>query len=40
MLFGETVAVCCENRAEHTDTLCGQNIEFQYIEAGGTYINH
>jgi hypothetical protein len=20
MLFGETVAVCCENRTEHTDT--------------------
>jgi hypothetical protein len=24
-LFGETVAVYCENRTEHTDTLCGQN---------------
>jgi hypothetical protein len=23
MLCGETVAVCCENRTEHTDTLCG-----------------
>jgi hypothetical protein len=21
MLWGETVAVCCENRTEHTDTL-------------------
>jgi hypothetical protein len=21
MLFGETVAVCCENHTEHTDTL-------------------
>jgi hypothetical protein len=21
MLFGETVAVCCENRTEHTDTV-------------------
>jgi hypothetical protein len=28
MLFGETVAVYCENHAEHTDTLCGQNVEF------------
>jgi hypothetical protein len=27
-LFGETVAVYCENRTEHTDTLCGQNAEF------------
>jgi hypothetical protein len=25
MLFGKTVAVYCENRTEHTDTLCGQN---------------
>jgi hypothetical protein len=28
MLFGETVAVYFENRTEHTDTLCGQNVEF------------
>jgi hypothetical protein len=27
MLFRETVAVYCENRTEHTDTLCGQNAE-------------
>jgi hypothetical protein len=27
MLFGETVAVYCENRTEHTDTLCGQNAD-------------
>jgi hypothetical protein len=28
ILFGETVAVYCENHTEHTDTLCGQNAEF------------
>jgi hypothetical protein len=28
MLFGETVAVYCENHKEHTDRLCGQNAEF------------
>jgi hypothetical protein len=28
MLFKETVAVYCENHAEHTDTLRGQNAEF------------
>jgi hypothetical protein len=28
MPFGETVAVYCENHTEHTDTLCGQNVEF------------
>jgi hypothetical protein len=40
MLFGETVAVYCEDRTEHTDTLCGQNAEFWYVKAGGTYPNH
>jgi hypothetical protein len=25
MVFGETVAVYCVDRTEHTDTLCGQN---------------
>jgi hypothetical protein len=28
MLFGEAVAVYCENHTEHTDTLCGQSAEF------------
>jgi hypothetical protein len=28
MLFGETVALYCENHTEHTDTLCGQDAEF------------
>jgi translation initiation factor IF-1 len=28
MLFGETVAVYCENHTERTNTLCGQNAEF------------
>jgi hypothetical protein len=38
MLFRETVAVYCENRTEHADTLCGKNAE--YARAGGTYSNH
>jgi hypothetical protein len=38
MLFGETVAVYCENHTEHTDTLYGQSAEF--VKAGGTYTNH
>jgi hypothetical protein len=38
MLFGETVAVYCENHTEQTNTLCGQNAE--YVKAGGTYSNH
>jgi hypothetical protein len=40
MLFRETVAVYCENQTEHTNTLCGQNAEFWYVKAGGTYSNH
>jgi hypothetical protein len=39
MLFRETVAVSCENHTEHTRTLCGQNTEFYYVNAGGTYSN-
>jgi hypothetical protein len=31
ILFGETVAVYCENHMEHTNTLCGQNAETLYI---------
>jgi hypothetical protein len=38
MLFGETVAVYCENHTEHTNIFCGQNVEFWYVKAGGTYI--
>jgi lipoate-protein ligase B len=40
MLFEETVAVYCENHTEHTDTLCGQNVEFLYVKAGGKYTYH
>jgi hypothetical protein len=38
MLFRETVAVYCENRTEHTNTLRGQNAE--YVKASSTYTNH
>jgi hypothetical protein len=40
MLFKETNAVNCEKHTEHTDTLCGQNAEFWYVKAVGTYSNH
>jgi hypothetical protein len=38
MQFGEAVTVYCENRAEHTDTLCKQNAvrtsqETRYVSA-------
>jgi translation initiation factor IF-1 len=45
MLFGETVAVYCENHTELTNTLCGQNAEsfgmlkqVVYIVTTGLYI--
>jgi hypothetical protein len=37
MLFGETVAVYCENYKEHRETICGQNAGLKQI---GTYSNH
>jgi hypothetical protein len=37
MLFRETVAVYCENRTEHTDTLCGQIRKFK---GSGIYSYH
>jgi hypothetical protein len=40
MLFRETVAVYCESDTKHKNTLCGQNVEFYYIKADGTYSNH
>jgi hypothetical protein len=40
MLFREMKAVYCENQTEHTDTICGQNAEFYYVKACGTYSNH
>jgi hypothetical protein len=40
MLFGETVAVYCENHTEHTNILRGQNAESWCVKEGGTYSNH
>jgi hypothetical protein len=37
MLFGETVAVYCENHTEHINTLYGQNAEFSNLNAHRTY---
>jgi hypothetical protein len=40
MLFRETVAVYFENHMKHNNTLCGQNVEFQYVKSCGTYSIH
>jgi hypothetical protein len=37
MLSKETVALCRENHTKYTNTLCGQNAEFQYVKADDTY---
>jgi hypothetical protein len=37
MLFGEIIAVYCENHTEHINTLCGQNAQFLCVKADGTY---
>jgi hypothetical protein len=29
--------ICCENHKKYTNTLCGKNAEFQYVDVGGTY---
>jgi hypothetical protein len=39
MLCGETVAVCCENRTEHTDTLCGQSVPHRRHHVSATEPN-
>jgi hypothetical protein len=41
MPFGETVAVYCENHAEHTNRHCvGRNTELPSVKAAGRYSNH
>jgi hypothetical protein len=40
MLFGETVAVYCENHTEHTNSLCWQNAEFKHVKACGAGSSH
>jgi len=40
MLYREIMAVCSEIHTKHINTLCGQNVEFVSVEAGGTYSDH
>jgi hypothetical protein len=40
MLLRETIVAYSENRMKHTITLCGHNVQFQYVKAGGTYNDH
>jgi hypothetical protein len=40
MLFGKTVAAHCEDHTKHTNTLCGQNADFEYVKANCIYNDH
>jgi hypothetical protein len=40
ILFRETIVICFENHKKHTNALCEQKEEFQYVKAGGTFSNH
>jgi len=39
MLYREII-VCSEIYTEHTNTLCGQNVELLNVKPGGTYGDH
>jgi len=36
MWFREVMVGYSENRAEHINVMCGQNVVFIYVKAGGT----
>jgi hypothetical protein len=40
MLYSEIIAVCSQIHTKHINALCGQNVEFLYVEPGGTVSNH
>ena len=37
MLYREIIAVCSQIHSQHTNTLCGQKVEFVRVKAGDTY---
>jgi hypothetical protein len=40
MLYREIIAVLSEIQTKYIITLCGQNVEFVNVKAGGTYSDH
>ena len=40
MMYREIIAVCSQIHTKHINKLCGQNVEFLYVVAGGTYSDH
>jgi hypothetical protein len=39
-VYGSNRFVCFEIHTKHTNTMCGQNVEFVNVKQGGTYSNH
>ena len=37
MLYREIIAVCSQIHRKHINTLCGQNVGFVNVKAGGIY---
>ena len=40
MLYREIIAVCSQIHTKHINALCGQNVEFLNVTAGGIYSDH
>jgi hypothetical protein len=40
MLYREIIAVCSQIHTEHTNTLCGQNVELLNVKPGVPQRNH
>ena len=40
MLYREIIAVFSEIHTKHINTLCGENVAFVSVKAGGTYSDH
>jgi len=40
MSYREIIAVCSEIHTEHTNKMCGQNVELLNVKLGGTYSDH
>jgi len=40
MLYRDIMAVCSQIHIKHTNTLCGQHVEYINVKPDGTYTNH
>ena len=40
MLYSEIIAVCSQIHTKYTNTLFVREVEFLFVEVGGTYSSH